>query len=506
MKERINSSKQIKLGAIISYFAIAVNMLLTFIYTPWMKDQIGMADYGLYTLATSFISMFLLDFGIGSAVARFVAKYRSEDNLDGVNNIVGLVYKLFIIIDCIIFAVLLVVFFFLDSIYAGLTLEELNKFKTLYVVIALFSLVSFPFSTLNGVFNAYEKFVALKLCDLFQKLFGVLLIVIALIYGYGVVSIVTAHAVSGILTIIIKLYIIKRKTPVRANFKIKDKALLKEVAGFSIWTSIIGIAQRLTYNIAPSILGIVSNSYQIALYSPASAIAGYFYTFAVAINGLFLPTISRKIAQNKEDDILPLMISVGRFQVILLGLMYTGFCVVGKEFMINWMGAEFEASYYAVLLLAFPTVLEYPQQIANTTIIAKNKVKLRSIILLGSSLINVVVSPILSSLFGVYGVSISIVISSMLNFVLMNIVFYKVLKINVFKFYKECYLPAIIPIAGGIGLSILIKSFIPFTGWLGVIVNGVITTIVFLTLAFIFSLRKNEKRSIKEKILKRSVK
>lgn len=502
----MSSSKQIKAGAMISYFAIAVNMLLTFLYTPWMKDQIGMADYGLYTLASSFITMFLLDFGIGSAVARFVAKYRSEENLDGVNNIVGLVYKLFIIIDCVVFVALLVVFFFLDSIYAGLTPDELSKFKILYVVISSFSLISFPFSTLNGVFNAYEKFVALKLCDLFQKLFGVFLIVIALINGYGVVSIVTAHAVSGILTVFAKLYIVRRKTPVRANFKIKDKTLLKEVAGFSVWTSVIGIAQRLTYNIAPSILGVVSNSYQIALYSPASAIAGYFYTFAVAINGLFLPTISRKIAQNKEDDILPLMISVGRFQVVLLGLMYTGFWVIGKEFMMTWMGEEFESSYYATLLLAFPTVLEYPQQIANTTIIAKNKVKLRSIILLASSLINVVVSPILSSQFGVYGVSISIVISSMLNLIFMNVVFYKVLKINVFKFYKECYLPAIIPIVGGIVLSTLITSLVPFTGWLGIIINGGITAVVFLTLAFVFCLRKSEKRSIKEKVLKRIAK
>lgn len=143
--------------------------------------------------------------------------------------------------------------------------------------------------------------------------------------------------------------------------------------------SILGIAQRLTYNIAPSILGIVSNSREIARYSPASAIAGYFYTFATAINGLFLPTISRKIAQKKEDDILPMMISVGRFQVVVLGMLYVGFATVGRDFMIIWMGDEFTVSYYCVLLLAFPTIFEYSQQIANTTIIAKNKVKLQAI-------------------------------------------------------------------------------------------------------------------------------
>ena len=466
-----------------------------------MKNQIGMANYGLYTLASSFISVFMLDFGIGAAVSRFVAKYRSEDNKQGISNVIGLAYKLFIMIDGIIFVVLLVLFFFLDIIYSGLTPDEINKFKVLYVVIATFSVISFPFSPQNGILNAYERFVPLKICDLFHKLSSVFLIVLALLFGFGVEAIVTANAVSGLLTILIKLYIIKKQTPVKANFKIKDKNLLKEIAGFSIWTSVIGIAQRLTYNIAPSILGVVSTSYQIALYSPASSIAGYFYTFAVAINGLFLPTISRKIAQKKDDDILQLMITVGRFQVVLLGLMYTGFWVIGKEFMIAWMGQEFEASYYSVLLLAFPTILEYSQQIANTTIIAKNKVKERSLILLASSFVNVIISPILSKSFGVYGVSIAIVIAALLNYVFMNVVFYKVLKINVFKFYMECYLPAILPILCGILLSSVITSYIAVSGWFGIILKGTITAIVFLLLAFVFCLKKQEKKKIKQKLL-----
>lgn len=496
----MNSSKQIKFGALISYGAIAVNMILTFVYTPWMKDQIGMANYGLYTLASSFIAVFMMDFGIGSAVSRFVAKYRSEENQQGVDDVAGLSYKLFILIDSIVFIVLIVLFFFIDTIYAGLTPEEVNKFKILYIVIATFSLISFPFSPLNGILNAYERFVPLKLCDLFHKLSSVFLIVMALLCGFGVEAVITANAVSGLLTIAIKLYVLKKQTTVKANFKIKDKTLLKEIAGFSIWTSFLGIAQRLTYNVAPSILGIVSTSYHIALYSPASAIAGYFYTFANAVNGLFLSTISRKIAQNKEDDILLLMISVGRFQIVLLGLMYAGFWVVGKEFMINWMGEEFEASYYCTLLLAFPTVLEYPQQIANTTIIAKNKVKMRSLVLLGSSIVNIIISPILSKFFGVYGVSIAIVVAALLNFIFMNVIFYKVLKIDVFKFYKECYLPALIPIAGGIILSSVLTSFIGLSGWLGIIAKGIITAIVYGILAFIFCVKKNEKAKVKNKL------
>lgn len=67
----MNSSKQIKLGALISYFAIAFNIVAGLIYTPWMISKIGQSNYGLYTLATSVISMFVMDFGMGAAVTRF---------------------------------------------------------------------------------------------------------------------------------------------------------------------------------------------------------------------------------------------------------------------------------------------------------------------------------------------------------------------------------------------------------------------------------------------------
>ena len=92
----INSSKQIKIGALISYFAIAFNMVAGLIYTPWMITQIGKNNYGLYTLATSLITIFVMDFGMSAAVSRFVSKYRAEDNQEAVNNFLGMAYKLYI--------------------------------------------------------------------------------------------------------------------------------------------------------------------------------------------------------------------------------------------------------------------------------------------------------------------------------------------------------------------------------------------------------------------------
>ena len=104
----MNSSKQIKAGALLSYFAIAFNMIAGLIYTPWMISKIGQSNYGLYTLATSLITMLVMDFGMGAAVSRYVSRYRAEGNQTAVNNFLGLVYKIYFLIDAVILSILAV--------------------------------------------------------------------------------------------------------------------------------------------------------------------------------------------------------------------------------------------------------------------------------------------------------------------------------------------------------------------------------------------------------------
>ena len=119
---------QIKVGALISYLALFLNIVTGLLYTPWMINTIGKADYGLFTLAMSVISLFVFDFGLGSAITRFVSKFLAEGRQDKVDSLLGLVFKLYLMGDLLILSSLVVIYFFLPSIYQGLTPEEMARF------------------------------------------------------------------------------------------------------------------------------------------------------------------------------------------------------------------------------------------------------------------------------------------------------------------------------------------------------------------------------------------
>lgn len=176
---------QYKAGAVLSYGAVAFNTVAGLIYTPWMISCIGADDYGLYTLALSVVNFFLLDFGLGDSVSRFLSKYYAEGKEDAVGMFLGIVYKTYIAITCLIAVALVVVFFNIDGLYSGLTPEQMPVFKTLFVIVAFYSIFSFPFAPLNGILTANERFVALNACNLIQKVLTVLLIVVTLLMGWG---------------------------------------------------------------------------------------------------------------------------------------------------------------------------------------------------------------------------------------------------------------------------------------------------------------------------------
>lgn len=508
---KIMKNKQYFFGAFISYFAIFFNIVAGLVYIPWMVGKIGQSNYALYTLANSFISLFLVDFGLSSAVSRFVAKYRAEGREEKASDLLGIVTKLYICIDAIIFSILLIVYFFISQIYKGLTVEEIELYKKLYIIVATYSVISFPFMPLPGIINAYEKFVPLKLCDMGQKILTIILVVIALLNNMNVIAVVSANAISGLIFIIIKLIIIRKTTPVKYKFTAKNKRLMKDVFSFSIWMTVISLAQRCIFNLAPTILGVVSTSKEIALFAPATSLEGYFYTIAAAVNGMFLAKISRYIAEDREEKILDLMIKIGNYQFVLLGLILIGFISLGQDFMTLWMGKEYLGSWSCTILLFIPDILLFSQQIANTTAIAKNKVKEISFGYIGMAVVSVTVSFVLCKKLGALGSAIAIALAYSFLFVFLNYVYYKQLNLNVFVFFKKCYLKFLLPLilSGALGYFVSNK-LINISGWTGLIVKGAIVCVIYFICVLFMGFDKNSRKRmillVKNKLHKTSFK
>ncbi len=488
---------QIKVGAIISYFSIFVNVIMGLIYTPWMIKTIGQSDYALYVLATSIITMFTIDFGLSTAVSRFTSKYVAEGDKQKENDFLGLAYKLYMLISLASFLILLIVFVFLDKIYVSLSPEELYRFKIVYGIAGAYSVISFPFITFNGILTAHERFIELKICDLFNKIGTVLLVVLALLSRLGLFSLVFANALMGIVTIVVKFYFIKRNTTINVNFNFWDKNLLMEIFGFSFWTTIGSIAQNFLVVIAPSILAIVSNTTEVAIFGFANSIGSYICLLATGIDGFFIPRISRIVSSNKQkEELTPLMIKVGRFQLFVLGLVAVGFLCLGKKFILLVMGKEYLLAYKCVLFYLVYSIICYPQQIGNTALIVTNNVKTRAIISMIAALVNVSLSFGFSYLWGSIGTCFALCIAIILRTILLDIKYKKILHIDLKQYFKKChlsFLPVwVLVMIVSMSFSYLIKE----VTWFTFVIEVIFICIIYF-IGCLFVMNKKEKNIFK---------
>lgn len=499
----MNSSRQIKLGAILSYFAIAFNIISGLLYTPWMVETIGKSQYGLYTLANSLITMFMVDFGLSAATSRYLSKYNAEGNREAAERFLGAVYKLYMIIDGVIFAVLLVLFFFLEQIYVKLTPAELAQFKVVYVISALFSVINFPFVTFNGILTAYEKFVPLKVIDLVYRVFNIGFTVVALLLGQGLYALVAVHAAVGLLVLVLKAIVVKKSIPLKVKFRSTQKGIYKEIFSFSLWVTISSLALRLVFNITPSILGVVTSSAAIAIFGVVTTIEGYTYTITNAINGMFMPRISKLLTkENGEEDLNALFISVGKFQFVLNGLIMAGFCVVGQSFIQLWMGPDYGPAYYGILLVILPGLFYNSMQIANTTMIVQKKVKVVAWVNIATGLVNVILSFPLSHFFGVTGACISICAAYFVRAISLNIIYHKQLPLNIPAFVKSCYLRMSVPIILTILAGMAMNSFVSDGGWIRFFLKAAAIAIVYMLLTLLLGYSKAERKFLLQHIKK----
>ena len=72
-------AQQKKWGVILRYIQMISNVVIKFVYTPFLLRALGQNEYGLFSLTMSIVGyLAILDLGFGSTVTRFTVKYRSE--------------------------------------------------------------------------------------------------------------------------------------------------------------------------------------------------------------------------------------------------------------------------------------------------------------------------------------------------------------------------------------------------------------------------------------------
>ena len=129
---------------------------------------------------------------------------------------------------------------------------------------------------------------------------------------------------------------------------------------------------------------------------------------------------------------------MGRIQLLILGLILTGFVSFGQEFILLWVGSGYEAAFSVAFIVLVPLTIPLVQNVGIAILQAKNKHQFRSLAYLVCALLNVVISIVLVPTVGITGAAWGTAIGLTLgNIIVINIYYHRVIGLEIPRFFIE---------------------------------------------------------------------
>ena len=481
---------QLKKGAFLNYATIIAINVVGLLLTPFIIRQLGDAEFGLYTLIGAFVGYIaVLDLGLNNTIVRFVAKLRAEKDREGEENFLASTWLIYGAISTLVIIIGTVCYFYIDTIFQdSLTPDQIGRAKIMFVISVLSLAISLPGNAFEGICFGYERFVFPKSVKLIRYLLRSLLVIAVLLLGGKAIAMVVLDAVLNLVVIGVLIYYSFDRLKVRFKLHSFHKRILKEIFSYSVWIFMFVLIGQFQWKVGQLVLGIVADTTVVAIFAVGVMLGTYYGAFSTAISGVFLPRATQMTVANASPrELTDMMIKIGRLSFIVLMYIFGGFLLFGKQFVLLWVGEVYADSWIIALIIMVAYTLPLVQAFGNSILEAQNRLAFKAIIYLVFLILGTALGALFARNYGAIGMISGSVAGWMIVQNVMNIYYYRVIKIEIPRFFREVaskILPTFILV---LGLGYLI-NYIPGEGWLNLVMKIAIYSIIFSSLVYGFGM------------------
>ena len=491
--EKDNRKQAIVLG----YVHTILHTVIGIVYVPILLGCLGESAYGLYQMASSVIAyLTIIESTLSASVLRQYTLYLVKGDMDGTEHVLYLSRKMYRILSGLIVGVAMVLaigmyFFYRNS----LTAPELREFFLIYGILVINILVSVNNYTYLACINAHQRFVFLKVLSLIVLILQPLGVLALLqIVPYATVIVAVELCLNVIVAVVRYRYAkTELKVKVRKHPEYGD-ALMKSMLVFSVGTFLTVVADQIFWKTDQIILGKMQGTSAVAVYSVGVQVFYAFMALSSGVGGVLLPTIVSKIEKEGMAEVDAFFRKVGRIQGYILGLMLTGFTVLGRKFMLLWVGEGYEEAYVVAVMLMFAYAIDIIQGTVGISVLqVLNKYSFRAKCMFTIALINIALTVAAVKVWGLVGAAAATAVSMLIGSgLIMNVYYHKVIGLKIGLFWKDMvkiFLLWGICIGIGYGVSFLSLNHL----WIDFLLQGILFVVIYAGLAYFFVMNENEK-------------
>ncbi|AMQ07886.1 oligosaccharide flippase family protein [Sporosarcina psychrophila] len=412
--------KQLSINLIANIMSFSISVGISFILTPFLIEHIGKEAFGFFPLANNFVLYInLLVIALNSMAARFIMLEVMKKDIVRSNIYFNSVFYSNIIMVIILIIPLSLIIIFIDNLL-NVPVDLRSDIKILFTLIFMTFLISVLGSVFNVATLATNRIDLRSYQEIIQSgLKAILFIVLFSILSPSIIYVGVVGLSVGIIGIAISLYFTKKLLPeIKLSIAYFDIKAVKELLSSGIWGSFNQLSSILLTGLDLLLANIFFGAAKAGEFSIAQTVPLFVITLIGMLVGVFFPTIAAHYAKNDIYGMIKEIDFSGKVLGILISVPIAGFIVFGEEFYQLWVPSE-DSSYLHLLsvIIFLPFLVSGSINVLFNVNTIINKVKIPSIVLFCTGVLNVVLVLILLNYteLGLLAIPISSVILSFIR-------------------------------------------------------------------------------------------
>jgi O-antigen/teichoic acid export membrane protein len=395
-----------------TYVVYGASVVAALVLTPVIVHALGKDAYGLWVFIGS-ITVFvqLLDLGVGPSVVRFGAHARGAQTPEEISALasVGIVVYAIIGAATVVAGVVLAVIVpYLISIPHDLV--EPARAATLLVVAGIAA--RFPLGLFNNLLLGQQRYDIVNLGNLVGLVVYFVLVIAILPWYGGIVLLATVTLVSTLLRLGLPLLWLRRELPfLKLRRALVSRLRVRELLSFSWHNFLIHLAAKVAYSSDVVVVGIVLGAKAAALYGVPSRIFALVLGLGSGATNLLYPAFAELEGADERQRQRRLLMVGLRLGMALMLLLALPLILIPDQLIYGWIGPGWGPSSAVLALLGIVLVVHQPAQLLSQYLVARGYQRRLSAILLFVVGANLVLSIVLASAVGIWGVAFATVVT-----------------------------------------------------------------------------------------------
>ena len=338
--EDLTGQERLTWNVLVSWASQLITIVLGFVLPRMIDQQLSQVSLGIWDFAWAIVSyLTIVDFGVGSNAARYVAQFRIEQLPARLNEVVSSAHFVQVLVSVAVVLLTLAAFFILGRwLPAGMS-THVDDARYLVLLLGLGFAIQMYFDAYRGVLTGCHRWDVHSAINSMQNILAAVGMIAVLLNGHGLISLAMAYVAASTMAEITRFLAARHFCPeARPRIRLVNLRDLEKVAVFGFKNVLVMAGPLIVQQTMNMLITMRLGPAMLAVFVRPTAIIRHLETFIFKFAFVLLPTASSLQQQGRHEDLRKFAIETSRVGWALAVPGGVFLLVMGPQLIELWMG------------------------------------------------------------------------------------------------------------------------------------------------------------------------